>query len=303
MKKHPNLFRVFGIILFVYILLKIDIAKLTAVFKEISVGYYLISILFLIIGLLVRAFKWKRLIDSVGVKVSAGNLLKIMLKGTFLGIITPGRIGEFWRAEYLSHSSAISLGRAFYTAFMDRLTDLLVAGLIAFPALLIIYSKFEVGAMWQPYFLIFIVITCLFIVLRKKTGLRKIFKMLTGGRDSVFLAEFEGGFGSLKAGVLLESLAYSFFYYVVAIAIYYFTALSLGISVPFWYLFLIAGIIWITLTLPLTFFGLGVREAGFIYFFSLLGIPSSSAVAFSLLVLFSTILTSSPGAIFFIKNK
>jgi len=62
-------------------------------------------------------------------------------------------------------------------------------------------------------------------------------------------------------------------------------------------------IAWLVAVIPITILGLGAREAAFIYFFSLLGISASSAVALSLLALFCNILIAFPGAIMFLKQE
>ena len=276
--RYPNFLRVFGVILFIYILSRINIAELIDAFKEISVEYYLVSVLFLIFGFLIRTLKWKRLITSIGAKISAKDLLEIMMKSTFLGVVTPGKLGEFWRAKYLADSGPISNGGAFYTAFMDRLVDLLVLGLVAIPGLLVVYLRFDINSRWQWYVLAFIVFMFLFFIFLKKIGLQRIFKIFAKEKDSVFLAEFDRGFKNLKLGLFLEILIYGFLYYLASVLILYFTALALSITVPFWYLFLVTALVLLILTLPLTFFGLGVKEAGFIYFFSMVGISSPLTV-------------------------
>lgn len=309
--RYSNIFRFIGIGLFIYIILRIDISQLLFAFSKINWVYYLAGILFLIFWFLIRTLKWKRLIDSVGGSIAKRRLFEIMLSVTFLGVITPGKLGEFWRAKYLAESSSISKGAAFYTAFMDRLTDLLVTGVVAVLGLLIISLKFGIGAQWRSYILIFVVFLFLSFVFLKKIGLQKISQkflkfflpVFWQEKTDLFLSEFDGSFKKLKLGLFLEMIIYGFLYYLASIIIYYFIVLALGIAVPFWYLFLTVAMVWLILTLPISFFGLGVREAGFIYFFSILGVVPSLAVVFSLLALFTNILLAGPGAILFLWKK
>ena len=58
---------------------------------------------------------------------------------------------------------------------------------------------------------------------------------------------------------------------------------SLGISVPFWYLVLCFPLVTLLSAVPVSFGGLGVREGGFVFFLSFIGIPHDKALAFSLL--------------------
>ncbi len=302
-KRYQKYFRVLGIILFLYILSRIDLNQLLVALKEINLVYYLISILFLIIALLVRILRWQRLISSVGAKVSTAVLFRIMLKSLFLGTITPGKLGEFWRVKYLVDVSAISNGRAFYTAFMDRLADLLVLGVVAVFGFLFLHFKF--------YVLFSAIFIFLFFIFLKKLGLHKILKIFTKHflpaalkeKTDGFLADFDGSFNSLRLRLFSEILAYSLLYYSFSIVGLYFLTLALGITIPFWFLFFVAAIVWLALALPLTFLGLGVREAGFIYFFSILGVSPSLTVAFTLLNLFSNLFISIPGAILFLTQR
>lgn len=299
--KHSNFFRFLGIVLFIYILTRIDIAGTITAFKEINFAYYLMAVMFLAFWFLIRTLKWKKLINSVGGNIPANKLFEIMAKGIFWGVVTPGKLGEFWRAQYLAESGAVSKGSAFYTAFMDRLIDLLILGLVAVPGLFILYLRFNVEARGQFYILSFIAILFLSFVFLKKIGLRRLSKIFV--KTDNFFNEFDNHFKALKPRLFFELLAYGFLYYLIVITVFYFTALALGIAVPFWYLFLIVAMVWLILILPISFFGLGAREAGFIYFFSIIGVSPSLAVAFSLLALFSNILLALPGAIIFLRQK
>lgn len=304
--------RFLGIILFIYVLSRIDIAEALTAFKEISITYLLLGILFIIIGFSIRTLKWKLLTDAVGAGVSFKNLMKIMAKSVFLGTITPAKIGEFWRAKYLNEASLVSGGKTFYTAFVDRLVDLFVMGIVLVLGLIIFFLKFGVGEAWEIPALVFVLFIFLAFFIFKKIGLRKSLRFLIKflipsawkGKTDIFLNEFDQGLASLNLRLFLKLLSCGFLYYCILIISYYFRALALNIPIDFWYLFFIIAIVWAVLILPITVLGMGTREATFIYFFSLLGISASLAVAFSLLGVFLDILIISlPGAILFSKQK
>lgn len=304
------MFRLLGIILFVYILWKIDLSALVAVFREMHWQYYAAGLLFLAIWFLMRTFKWKILVNSLGIKISDHRLFAIMARGVFWGVVTPGKLGEFWRAKYLSQASGAPRGKAMYTAFMDRLIDMLISALVAIFGLAVIYFHFNLKMQWQFYILGIAILLVIILVILKKIGIQKTARLFVKffipkrwhDTTNNFLAEFDGGMTSLNLKIFLTLLAFGLLYYLSAALVYYFTALALGLSVPFWYMFFTIAIVWLILTLPISFFGLGAREAGFIYFFSLIGIPAHSAVAFSFLALFSNLLMALPGAILFLKR-
>ncbi|MCP6719469.1 MAG: flippase-like domain-containing protein [Patescibacteria group bacterium] len=308
--KYP-FFRLFGIILFIYILSRIDFFQLATVFKTINFSFYLIGALSLTPIFLFRTMRWKLLIDSVGVIIPSRSLFPLMAKGLFLGIATPGKLGEFWRAKYLTETVQISGGKSFYTTLMDRIIDLLVAGAIAIFGIIFIYLKFRAKTGWELYVLIFALFLLLAYILIKRLKTQKILRIFvkflvppsSRTRTTSFLEEFDQGLESLDRRTFLKLLGYGFLYYLNSVIAYYFILLALGITLPFWYLFLIIAIVWIVLILPITVLGLGTREAAFIYFFSILGISSPLALTFSLLALFYNIMLAIPGAILFLKKN
>jgi len=312
--KSSILIRFFGIILFIYILTKIDTAELIAAFKEINLVYYLIGILFFILGFLIRILKWKILVNSIGAEISFKVISKISTQGVFFGSITPGKLGEFWRAKYLAKETGVTGGKALYTTFIDRVVDLLVVVVISLVGMVVIYLKLSKTQNWPLLvafiLLLFIVFTCFFI---RKKGIQKLCGTLIRflipsslkEKTDSFLNEFYQGFKNLNLSLFLTILALGFLYYfLIGPIFYYFITLALGISLPFWYLFLIIAMAWLVAIIPVTILGLGTREATFIYFFSLFGILAPFAVAFSLLGLLCNILIIAlPGAILFLRQK
>lgn len=310
-KKYQGFFRIFGIILFIYILSRIDLQQLFVKFKEINLLYYLIALLFLIPGFLIRAFRWKMIVNSTAAEISFLDLAEILAKGILLGVATPGKLGEFWQAKYLAESTGTSGGKAFYTTFIDRMVDLLVTGAVALLGILVISSRFGIRKDLELYILIIVSFVFFVYFFLRKTGVQQIFKNLLNFlipapfkvNANSFLSEFYQGFKSLNFNLFLKILGYGFLYYLNMVLIHYFITLSLGIIIPFWYLFLIVAIVLLISIIPITVAGIGLREAGFIYFFSILGLPASSAVALSLLVLFCNILMTFPGVIIFLKRR
>lgn len=303
--KYSIFFRLFGIILFVYVISRINIAELIAVLRQINAGYFLIGVLFLVFSFFVRIVRWRMLAESIGSRLSFGQSASMVSKGLFFGSVVPGRLGEFWRARYLVEKSGVTGGQAFYIAFIDRILDILavtVVGLLGFWVL---------G--WQIPVLIFICLAAIAYFLAKKKGIRRFLnasiRFFIPGflkeKADYFLSEFYNGFAGLKPKLFIRTSALAFLYYLAGGAVFhYFVVLALGFTIPFWYLFLIVAIVWLVMAIPVSLFGLGTREAAFIYFFALLNIAASSAVAVSLLALFCNILiVTVPAAVLFLMKK
>ena len=79
---------------------------------------------------------------------------------------------------------------------------------------------------------------------------------------------------------------------------------SLGVSVPLAQEFAFVPIIVLLTLLPISYFGLGIKEGAFAYFFSSVGIPPSVSVSVSLITYPLIVLGLLPGALFLAtRNK
>ena len=303
-----NYIRIVGILLFVYILSRVDFSQLTTLFREIHLSYYLAGLCLLIPAFLIRILKWKILVSGVGADIPFGSIAIVLAKGIFLGVLTPGRLGELWQAKYLNDMSGLPIGKGVYAVLMDRIIDIIVIVTIAIIASLSLSLFGLTKIVTVSIYVSSILVVVMIYFLLKGERIKKLVKSITGlfapqplkERIDSFLNEFFENFRTSNTKTFIKVLSCSFLYYFVAVLIYYFVALALKITVPFWFLFLIVSLIWLILMVPVTVLGLGTRETGLILLFSILGISSSEAVAFSLLILLSNIVSAVPGAILFL---
>ncbi|MDO8265103.1 MAG: lysylphosphatidylglycerol synthase transmembrane domain-containing protein, partial [Candidatus Parcubacteria bacterium] len=290
---------------------KVNISQLFQEFKTINLFYYFLAVLSLIPVFLVRTLRWKVLIDLVKSDIPLKSVIKIMTIGIFWGIVTPGRLGEFWRAKELTNSSGIPSGVSFFTAFMDRFVDFLVTGTISLIGIIVLYLKFGLAAKWEVSAMAVFLVMFLSFLFSSKIGIQKIFSFFIRflfpssikQKAEDFLSDFNKSFFDVPSKAMVKVLIYGFLYYLFSVFSYYFIALSLNIPVPFWFLFLVVAVLWLTLAIPITVLGFGTREAVFIYFFGILGIGIPYAVAFSILALFLNVLLAVPGAFLYIVKK
>lgn len=291
--KARNLIRIIGIILFLYILSKINLQELFQVLKNINLYYFLRALVLLPFSYFFGILKWKTLVNSQGLRPPFLRLTEIFLKGLFLGTVTPGRLGELWKAKYLREQSDISKGGALYSPVMERFIDLIIIIAVGSAGIISIFLFRQMG--WLIVFLILILIIFLTYFL-----IRIFSPLFLRKKTNSFLDEFLKGLRELNFLLFLKLSLYGVLYYLTTVLIYYFLALSLGIEITFFNLFLIVALVLLLLILPVTILGLGTREAGYIFFFSIFNIGASAAVAFSSLVLLMGIILSIPGIILFL---
>jgi hypothetical protein len=258
-------------------------------------------------------YKWGILVNLKNPNASLKFLIEAHLKGLFLGIITPGRLGEFYKAKYLSEKAGSSLGRTFYTSLVDRIMDIIVIVAVSLLSLAVfIFGKTDrqfVTILLCVISIIIFGIAVLFILLRVRGGLIKkilgriiVTSSLEKG-GNLFINDFFDSAKELSFYVFVRLLILAFISYSFSVFIYFLLALSLGLKITFLQLFFINALVWIILLFPFTFLGLGTREASYIFFFSMFNIDAPLAVAFSILILFTGIILSIPGMILFLFKK
>jgi len=303
--------RILGIVLFIYILSRINLREISLIIKNIDIFYLLISVSALSLTYLIGILKWRILTNSQNLKVPFRFLGRAYFKAFFLGMVTPGRIGEFWRTKYLTDVAEISNGKAFYTVFIDRLIDIIVIIVVSIAGVINFLLFNEMENEWiiiGP--ILFLSVFIFYFLARKeksknllKFGLKLFIPFSFRSKIDSFFDEFFEGMKKLNLGLFLKLMGYGLFYYLISIFFYYFLALSLGIPISFFHVFLIVAIVWLLLIIPVTILGVGTRDAGYIFFFTILNIKIPLAVAFSTTILIISILSVIPGMILFLRDK
>jgi len=82
----------------------------------------------------------------------------------------------------------------------------------------------------------------------------------------------------------------------------YLVGLSLGLEVSLEYYFLSVPIIWLVTMLPISINGIGVREGGFVLFFTAVGVSTADALLLSLLTFAQLLLIGLLGGVLFVSG-
>ena len=83
-----------------------------------------------LVAYLGRAQRWLRMLARAGVRISGLVSYRLTLLGTFYGLVTPGRVGEFARVLHLRAPRAATLSSVVW----DRVADVLILELLCVPA-------------------------------------------------------------------------------------------------------------------------------------------------------------------------
>jgi glycosyltransferase 2 family protein len=112
-----------GVALFWIVYRNFDFSGLASSLKDIKYEWIIISIGFGLLSQLVRAFRWKMLIETMGYKPKTVNLFLSVIVLYFTNLIIP-RGGELSRCTVISKYDKVPFVKLIGTVFVERIIDL-----------------------------------------------------------------------------------------------------------------------------------------------------------------------------------
>ncbi len=296
MKPGKKIVALIGVLLFAVILASVDLSKVIAILFGISLPLYFFSMLVLCIMVIFKGLKWKLVLKSQGKELPLEEATRIYLIGLFISNITPGKIGDFAKSFYLKDRVGLTTGIA--SIILDRLMD--VGILVGFAAVASISFIYLYNVTVIPISIVLLLslafaLAVIFLFREKyvKMLLRPVFKLVVPERHrtgiSVGFSEVFASVKSIRARPLIFffSLALGCVIWLLSALFLYLLSTALSIGVPIGVILLAFPLMSLADLLPISFSGIGTREAVLIFIFSLFSISPESAVALSTLVFFS----------------
>ena len=310
--KLTRLFPLVGIFIFAYILMNIDVAKTLDIILRADPLFVLLGASMIVIAVIVKSIKWKFLIALYDKEYPLSKIIKSWLMGFSISMVTPARVGDISRAYYIKDKMGV--GKGMITVVADRIIDvailfsLAILGFIFFIGFFTQYSSIFYWVI--GLFLLFI--AGVYLSTKKRvirTVLRPIFSRFVPEKHkskiNLTFNDFYDGLGTMrknKRNVVIASLL-GIVVWFFSIIQYYLLAIAIGIQVPIAYFLSIVPIVVLLDMLPISFSGIGTRDAALILFLSLVSVGKEYAISLSLLVLFFGYLTAGlAGAAFILRE-
>jgi len=287
-----------GLLLFIYIISYFNLASVISTILKADIVLLLIGLAMVAFITLLKAVKWKVIIAAYDVSFPLRDALMAWLVGFFIGFITPGRVGDLGRSYYLR---GVSIGKSLTTVVIDRFMDILVLLIIAVLSMFLFLLPVSSGSFGIMLVLILVVFLVAAMLATRKGTIRCVarpfFRRVVPEKyklKAAFIFEdFYAGLGSIlkdRKSVAL-ALAITVFYWFFSVFQYFIIALALGMNVTYGFMLIIMPVVILLEVIPISFSGLGTREAALIAFMSLVGIAAETAISFSLLLFFLNYIT------------
>ena len=242
----------------------------------------------MLLGVVVRAYRWQILLTAIGVPVPLLQLTAIYFIGFLFNNLLPSGLGGDAIRMLELRPYAKQGSDSVTSVVVDRFLGLSSLQAIALVALVVDWGSVPVAV---AYFTVVIFIgglvagyllinRPLYLWLQQRVGL---FRRLT--RIKMIGNLFES-FQRYPPGALGRSYLVALFFNVTLITMNTFIGLALGVEASIVQYAVLVPITSLVLLIPISFAGLGVREETYRQLFGQIGVPSESAVAMSLLVYF-----------------
>jgi len=282
-------------LIILYLLInKISIEQLIKAFRLAQIKFIVLSFLLLFVNLFFQFKKWKLLVRLVKPDVSNYEILSSLLAGLTLGLVTPGRIGEFGRSLFIKNSKWTKL---IGLVFIDKLFALVVIylfGIVGFFYFLQLKSNLLI---WLPLKIILLILLSIFLFFILHPQLLKMILV----RYLPFLKKhnkINQTVSSLNAFTSKD--AYRLFtlavLHVITYVLQFYLLICAFTTVHFYRgLLAIFSTIMVKTLLPVSFGDLGVRESAAVFFFSHFNVEQAAAFNASFLLFLINIFT--PGVV------
>ncbi|MGK3968894.1 lysylphosphatidylglycerol synthase transmembrane domain-containing protein [Sorangium sp. So ce118] len=243
-----------------------------------------------VLNIHLKVVRWDALLRARDIRYPLRRAWSAYLTSLYVGMLTPGRVGDVLRIRYLRHDLGVPYAEGLATVVMDRLCDLYV--LAAFVAVGVArYSAVIAGRLawltWGGIALTVLAPLALLIPGLAERVLLAVSRRLVKEPQSAEPGAANRFLVALRAHVgrgLLFTLPVTVATFVVNFVQGYLIAQALGVPLSLFDVTCLLAIANLLGLLPISIAGVGVRELFFSLVFPSLGFSAEHGVSFGLLV-------------------
>ena len=291
MRNRTNWLRLIGLILLLLLLWQIDVRQSVVILARAAPLPLGIAILLNIPQISLKAFRWHLLLEAQRTRYGIWPAILSYFGSIFVGLLTPGRLGEFVKAMHVNQDCDTPMGQALSSVLADRLFDLYALLVVGGVALLSLtawqYSKGVLGLVLLALLLTLPLAAFLHegVFGRIRTlgsHLGRLGRWLFASQS--WLLELRSGLRQLSLPRLVAAVGLTVLAYAIFFGQCYLLALALGLKTSLVQVSFAVALGSLVTLLPISISGLGTREAAIVAYLGTAGVPVEVAMGFSLLV-------------------
>ncbi len=280
----------------IYILFKDYGTNVINTVQLVNIDYILLIVLLSIIQYILSAYRWMYISKHTDLNITLKDSIKFYYISSFMNNILPGGIiGDIYRVYYHAENKkeVLKLGKSFQSVIFERLSGQIM--LIAF----FIFSLsiyFILNEKYLAFFYVLLPLLAVFYLIKYLFKLKLNSYLISKSYGKNFFKVFTGE-------VFWRHTILSFFVVASYILIYIISAKSLGISIDYFAFLVFSPLILLSMTLPVSIGGWGVREFTALLISFLLGLSASASISVAIMYGVLNLICSLPGVYFFLKLK
>lgn len=240
-------------------------------FKNIDLVFLTISLLFFIPQTIISAIRWQWILHP-HCEVGLGKATSVILAANSLNAVLPSKIGDFAKALFHKNHEGLELTKGIYLTIMERVLDVAALCFVLLcGALLIPESNNMVKLFILFSFLIIVITICIFSFDIKHMVSSMISERIrTKYNLDVYLNKWQELIELQKSAKrnFIKIILVSILLWFLHITQIYFFFLSFNATVPLVIVLALVPVCIFVGLIPISFAGIGTRDASLIYFFS-----------------------------------
>lgn len=293
---------VISITLLAWVLTLADQGRLRETLAQLGAADVSLAIGAIFFGYIIAFIRWLILLRCVAVRVPFYSLIPDFMLSAFYNHVLPSSVGgDAVRAYYL-HQKGYDLHAVVASTLMDRLLGLTTMVLLAAVTWIWVGDRYGVSGMglFVPVVALFFgCVLIAWIVIRLGGPIKSALSSFGTARMRSILSRLMDTLDCYRDARLHLALAFllSVMSQAALVISYVVFSWALEITVPWWtYFFIIPGVMLMQIA-PISFAGLGVREAGLVGLLVALDVDVNLAVALSLAYLAALWISVLPGGL------
>lgn len=294
-----------SLILFLY--RKTPLEQITGLLSQIDVRYLLPIALLFFINTLISARKWQLFLQADDIRLPLWGLTVSYMSGTFCNLFLPTNIGgDSYRIYDIARQSR-QTARSAVSVFADRLSGFVALVIFSFVSSLFVASAFGSLTFLIIPSLLMVVFLLMAAALIKQEPVRKALQVTGLTRSTKIMRLSDKFFASVSRyqadkGLFYRVMLLSFLFQFSVILVVYLMSKALGADIAFYYFSAFVPIITLMEALPISIYGIGVRDYGYVYFFSQVGMGALQTRSLALFFMAAAVCYSLIGGLFFLYN-
>ena len=288
---------------------QMDLASLSRVLRSASLAGILLAVAIQTVNSLISVKRWQAILVSFRIITRFGALARLTFIGGFFSLFLPSSIGgDFFRAFYLAKQQKLGMSTTLTSTLMERsggLCALLMIGIVASTAGNLVVH--EISLIW-----VFLTLSLVYVLANIAIFNHRLHALLIQFLHRFHLENVESKMELVSGGLttlisnyqgLAVILGTSLVIQFVSIVIIWTCAQALAIDAPFTVFLVFVPLINLSIMVPLTINGFGLRESLYFLLFTQIGVAEEQAVALSLTQAVVLIIAASPGGVFYSLHK